>query len=211
MFRWTNSHHNRSVVKQGSSVPEPVGTPKQTHKLSRREFIARGSAVAATSALAGVSIPWVHAAEDNTIRLALIGCGGRGSGAVADAFDSPDGPVKLVAMADLFENRLDRASQALSEKFSDQVDVPPDRRFLGFDAYRKAIDCLRPGDVAMLTGYAGFRPAQLEYAVEKGVNVFMEKSFAADPPAAAARHQGRRSRREEEPQDRRGPAVPPLP
>ena len=53
---------------------------------------------------------------------------------------------------------------------------------MGFDAYRKAIDCLRPGDVAMLTGYAGFRPLQLEYAVEKGVNVFMEKSFAPDPP-----------------------------
>ena len=150
--------------------------------LSRRDFLARGSAVAATSALAGVSIPWVHAAEDNTIRLALIGCGGRGSGAVADAFDSPQGPVKLTVMADLFQNRLDKALQVLSEKFPDRVDVPPDRRFVGFDAYRKAIDCLRPGDVAMLTGYSAFRPMQLEYAVEKGINVFMEKSFAPDAP-----------------------------
>ena len=156
--------------------------PEQDRNLSRREFLARGSAVAATSALAGVSIPWVHAAEDNTIRLALIGCGGRGSGAVADAFDSPNGPVKLAVMADLFPNRLDSALQVLSEKFKDRVDVPPDRRFVGFDAYRKAIDCLRPGDVAMLTGYSGFRPAQLEYAVEKGINVFMEKSFAPDAP-----------------------------
>ena len=60
--------------------------------------------------------------------------------------------------------------------------MPPERRFVGFDAHRKAIDCLHPGDVAMLTGYAGFRPGQLEYAVEKGVNVFMEKSFAVDAP-----------------------------
>jgi predicted dehydrogenase len=62
--------------------------------------------------------------------------------------------------------------------------VPPERRFVGLDAWRKAIDALKPGDVAMLTGYAGFRPGQLEYAVQKGVNVFMEKSFAADPVGA---------------------------
>ncbi len=138
--------------------------------------------MAAGSALAGLSIPHVHAGEDNTIRLALIGCGGRGSGATVNAFESPAGPVKLVAMADLFEKRLESAHKVLSRQFADKVDVPPDRRFLGFDAYRKAIDCLRPGDVAMLTGYAGFRPHQMEYAVEKGINVFMEKSFAPDPP-----------------------------
>jgi len=159
-----------------------MSQPSENSTLSRRDFLARSSAVAATSALAGVSLPWVHAGEDNTIRLALIGCGGRGCGAVADAFDSPSGPVRLHAMADLFEHRLDKAHQVLSEKFKDGVDVPPDRRFLGFDAYRKAIDCLRPGDVAMLTNYSGFRPGQLEYAVEKGVNVFMEKSFAPDAP-----------------------------
>src|SRR5512135_2413969 len=169
-------------MKEASPTPAPARSPEQTQHLSRREFLARGSAVAATSALAGVTIPWVHAAEDNTICLALIGCGGRGSGAVADAFDSPQGPVKLAVMADLFQNRLDKAHQVLSEKFAERVDVPPDRRFVGFDAYRKAIDCLRPGDVAMLTNYSGFRPAQLEYAVEKGVNVFMEKSFAPDAP-----------------------------
>jgi predicted dehydrogenase len=151
-------------------------------KISRRGFIARTGAVTAASAMAGIELPWVHAAEDNTIRLALIGCGGRGSGAVADAFDSRFGPVKLHAMADLFPNRLESSLQVLKEKFQERVDVPPDRRYIGFDAYRSAIDCLRPGDVAMLTGYSGFRPGQLEYAVEKGVNVFMEKSFAPDPP-----------------------------
>ena len=169
-------------MKQASQGPGPSRLPMQPPNFSRREFLARGSAVAATSALAGVTIPWVHAAEDNTIRVALIGCGGRGSGAVADAFDSPKGPVKLAVMADLFQNRLDSAWQVLSEKLKDGVDVPPERRFVGFDAYRKAIDCLRPGDVAMLTGYSAFRPMQLEYAVEKGINVFMEKSFAPDAP-----------------------------
>ncbi len=153
-----------------------------SRELSRRQFVARTGTLAATSALAGVSLPFVHAAEDNTIRLALIGCGGRGSGAVADAFASACGPVRLTVMADLFANRLESALQVLVEKFADRVDVPPARRFLGFDAYRKAIDCLRPGDVAMLTGYSGFRPRQLEYAVEKGINVFMEKSFAPDAP-----------------------------
>ena len=94
------------------------------------------------------------------------------------------GPVQLVAMADVIESRMNSSHTALSEMFPKNVDVPPERRFVGFDAYRKAIDCLGPGDVAMLTGYAGFRPVQLEYAVAKGVNVFMEKSFAVDPPAA---------------------------
>ena len=149
---------------------------------TRRTFLARGGKVVAAGALAGITLPRVHAGEDNTIRLALIGSGSRGSGAVRDAFDAQGGPVKLVAMADLFENRLAAAHKNLTGFFSDRVDVPPERRFIGFDAYKHAIDSLRPGrDVAMLTGYAGFRPAQLEYAVQKGVHVFMEKSFATDP------------------------------
>ena len=154
----------------------------EAHRSSRREFLKVGGAVAATSALAGMAIPSVHAAGDQAIRLALIGTGGRGMGAVANAMSVPDEHVKLWAMADLFENRLTSATKHMGSKFAKRVDVPKERQFLGFDAYKKAIDCLRPGDVAMLTGYAGFRPAQLEYAVEKGVNVFMEKSFASDPP-----------------------------
>jgi predicted dehydrogenase len=86
-------------------------------------------------------------------------------------------------MADIFDSRLQNAHRVLSQEFAGRVDVPPERRFLGFDSYKKAIDCLRPGDVAMLTGYAAWRPVQLEYAVAKGVNAFMEKSFATDPPA----------------------------
>ena len=152
-------------------------------KPSRREFLKQSGKVAAASALAGVATAQVHAAEDNTIRLALVGCGGRGSGAVGNALSVPNsGPVKLHVMADIFERRLNASLKALGKQFADKIDVSDDRKFVGFDAYKKAIDSLRPGDVAMLTGYAGFRPAQLEYAVKKGVNVFMEKSFAADPP-----------------------------
>jgi len=148
---------------------------------SRREFLRWGGKLAATSALAGVAVPAVHAAEDNTIRLAIVGCGGRGSGAVGNALDAPGGPVKLVAMADLFADRLAGSHKALSDQFGQKIDVPPERRFVGFDAYRKAIDCLRPGDVALLTTHAAFRPVHLEYAVAKGVHAFMEKTFAPDP------------------------------
>lgn len=148
---------------------------------SRREFLVTGGRLVAASALAGVALPHVHAAEDNTLRLALIGCGGRGSGAVGNACEATGGPVKLVAMADVFEHKLNTSFKTLAENYPAQVDVSPERRFLGFDAYRKAIDCLRPGDIALLTTHAAFRATHLAYAVEKGVHVFMEKSFAADP------------------------------
>ncbi len=148
---------------------------------SRRDFLKNSGRFAAATALAGVALPHVHAAEDNTIRLAIIGCGGRGTGAVANALEAPGGPVKLVAMADLFPDKLNGSHKNLSEKFGDKVDVPRDRQFLGFDAYRKAIDCLRPGDVVLCTTHAAFRGIHVEHAVEKGMHVFMEKTFAPDP------------------------------
>lgn len=169
------------------SAPLPQShSPATSEPASRRQFLAKAGTLAGASALAGVVLPQVHvgAAGDDTIRMALIGCGGRGSGAVANAMETSGGPVKLVAMADLFPNRLASAHQVLSENFGSRIDVPAERQFLGFDAFKAAIDHLRPGtgDIAMLTGYAAFRPAQLEYAVERGVHVFMEKSFATDPP-----------------------------
>jgi predicted dehydrogenase len=91
------------------------------------------------------------------------------------------GPIKLVAMADLRQDRLDQTHKVLSQLLGTMIDVPEERRFLGFDAYRHAIDCLGQGDVALLTTHAAFRAPHLEYAIEKGVNVFMEKDFAADP------------------------------
>jgi len=153
----------------------------EPNKPSRRQFLAQSGKVVAGSVLTGVALPRVYAAEDNTIRLALVGCGGRGGGAVANALSSVTGPTKLIAMADVFEDRITRSYRALSKQFGKRIDVPPDRRFLGFDAYRKAIDCLRPGDVMIQATHSAFRPTHLEYAIKKGVNVFMEKSFAPDP------------------------------
>ena len=76
---------------------------------------------------------------------------------------------------------MSRSYKALKKEFDAQVDVSADRKFLGFDAYRKAIDLLRPGDVAMCTTRAYIRPVHVEYAVQKGINVFMEKPFSPDP------------------------------
>ena len=153
-----------------------------TAKATRRQFLEKSTAVAATAAVLGSQARMVHAAEENTIRLALIGCGGRGNGAVGDALSvAGKGPIKLYAMADLLEGKLSRSYGLLKEQFGDKIDVSADRKFSGFDAYRKAIDVLRPGDVAMCTTRAYIRPVHVEYAVKKGINVFMEKPFAPDP------------------------------
>jgi len=150
---------------------------------SRRQFLKLSGQMAASVLTAGIASR-MYAAESNTIRLALVGCGGRGTGAVADAFSTTGGPVKLYAAADLFEDRVQSSLKNLREAHADKVEVPPERQFVGFDAYKKAIDCLRPGDVVLLTTHAAFRPMHFEYAVNKGINVFAEKSFAADAPAA---------------------------
>ncbi len=150
---------------------------------SRREFLRSTGRVATASAFLAAVAPRIHAAEDNTIRLALVGCGGRGSGAVGDALSSKVGPTKLFAMADVFEDRLQRSYKALNERFADKIDVPPERQFLGFDAYQKAIDCLRPGDVAILTTPVAFRWVHFRYAIQKGINVFMEKPVTVDGPS----------------------------
>ena len=150
---------------------------------SRRAFLQIAGQTVAASALASLAVTPCHAAGDATIKIALVGCGGRGTGAIGNALATTGGPVKLVAMADLFDDRLQRSRTALQQKFPDQVDVPPERQFLGFDAYRKAVDCLAAQDVVVLTTHAAFRPLHFEYAVKKGVNVFAEKSFATDGPA----------------------------
>ncbi len=164
------AHHGNTNGQRTSSA----------NSMSRRTFISRTGAVA-SAVLAGVNAAGVHAAEDNTIRLALVGCGGRGSGAVGDAMSSSAGPVKLVAMADVFEDRITRSYKALSDQFGARVDVPPERRFVGFDAWQKALDCLGAGGVMIQATHAAFRPLHVGRAVDMGINVFMEKSFAPDP------------------------------
>ncbi len=138
--------------------------------------------IAAVSALAGTTIPYVHAAESNTIQIALIGCGGRGTGAAENAMSVKNGPVKLVAMADVFGDRLRSSYKGLSSRFAAMMDVPEDRRFIGFDAYQKAMDCLRPGDVAIFATPPAFRWVHYTYAIAKGLNVFMEKPITVDGP-----------------------------
>lgn len=151
------------------------------HHASRREFLKQTSGTLAAVSLAGGVATYCHAAEDNTIKIALVGCGGRGTGAAANALGT-QGPKKLVAMADIFTDRLDSSLKRLGDKFPDDVDVPKDRQFLGMDAFKHAIDTVGPGGLVLLTTPPTFRPIHLEYAVEKGVNVFMEKSFAVDAP-----------------------------
>ena len=160
-------------------------TPKNT---SRRDFLRNTGRLAAASALAvhtgpaGFADPAVHVAENNTIQLALVGCGGRGTGAIANAIEAKGGPVKLVAMADTFEDRLARSYTALHDEHPDAVDVPEDRKFIGFDAYKDAMDALNPGDVVVLATPPAFRWVHFTYAIERGLNVFMEKPISVDGP-----------------------------
>jgi predicted dehydrogenase len=149
---------------------------------SRREFLKSTGRIAAISALSGIALPSVHAAGSDLIQVALIGCGGRGTGAAGQALSTKSGPTKLVAMADVFENKLRRSYESLTKEFATQVDVPNDRRFIGFDGYRKAMDCLKPGDVAIFATPPAFRWVHFTYAIQKGLNVFMEKPVTVDGP-----------------------------
>ena len=156
------------------SPPSPPAT--------RRDFLRAVAGATAATTLAAVSIPHVHASENNTIKIALVGCGGRGTGAAANALSTSGGPVQLVALADVFPYRVEASLKNLGKSFGDQAAVPEEGCFIGFDAYRKAIDAVSPGGVVLLATPPAFRPIHLEYAVEKGCHVFMEKSFAVDAP-----------------------------
>ncbi|MGE3778799.1 MAG: Gfo/Idh/MocA family protein [Pirellulaceae bacterium] len=151
--------------------------------LNRREVIKKTGQAAMVTALAGVAIPHVHAAETGPIQVALVGCGGRGTGAAGDAMANKTSPVKLVAMADVFENRLAVSHKSLKSQFGEKVEVADDRRFLGFDGYKQAMDALRPGDVVILTTPPAFRWVHFKYAIDKGLNVFMEKPITVDGPS----------------------------
>jgi len=139
--------------------------------------------IAVASALAGVALPAVHAGEANTIRVALVGCGGRGTGAAFNALSTKNGPTQLVAMADVFSERLDDSYRQIERAHAKQIDVPEERRFIGFDAYQKAMDCLGAGDVVILTTPPAFRWVHFSYAIKKGIHVFMEKPVSVDGPS----------------------------
>lgn len=148
---------------------------------SRRDFVK-------TTALftAGMMLPSMEMAamanvfNDKTLKLAVVGCGGRGTGAVIQALVA-DENVQLIAMADAFEDRLNSSLQSLQKEFegSKKINVKEKHRYVGFDAYKKAID---QADVVILTTPPGFRPYHFEYAINAGKHVFMEKPVATDVP-----------------------------
>src|SRR5204863_9139932 len=119
-----------------------------------------------------------YAQGSDELKLALIGCGGRGSGAANQAL-STEGKTKLVAMADAFRDRLDGSLNELQKNHKDKVQVNEENKFIGFDAYKKAIEL---ADVVILATPPGFRPIHFEEAVRQGKHIFMEKPVATDAP-----------------------------
>ncbi len=144
----------------------------------RREFLKASAFVAGGVMMSGYSWAGTNSSVDDTIKIALIGCGDRGTGAAFQALSTKNN-IKLVAMADAFQDRLDSSYKLLVEKFGAKIDVPKDRQFVGFDAYAKAIAL---ADVVLLVTPPGFRPMHFEEAVKQGKHVFMEKPVAVDSP-----------------------------
>jgi len=148
--------------------------------LSRRQFLHAGSSALVGAALI-TTLPierGAHAASTDLLKIALVGCGGRGTGAADQALTTP-GETKLVAMADLQPEKLATSLGSLKEKHSDKIDVPSDHQFTDFDGYQKAIAL---ADVVILATSPGFRPIHFEEAVRQGKHVFMEKPVATDAP-----------------------------
>jgi predicted dehydrogenase len=151
---------------------------------TRRNFL---KTAAGASAFAGLSIPNVFAAPENKIKIALVGCGGRGGGAARQALSVSNAQTQLVAVADVFKHKLDGAVKAINSAFKDdkeKVDVPAERQFIGFESYKQAMDALNPGDIVILTTPLAFRWVHFTYAIERGLHVFMEKPLTADGPSS---------------------------
>lgn len=174
----------RTLTSVSAKTNDPSMNKTSDSPQTRSDFLKQTTGAAAASAFIGMAIPHVHAGENNTIQVALIGCGGRGGGAADNALSVTRGPLTLVAMADIFENRISSAYEALKQAHPQAVDVPPERRFVGLDAYKKAMDCLKPGDIAIFTTPLAFRWVHFTYAIQKRLNVFMEKPLTADGPSS---------------------------
>src|SRR5438445_13837528 len=159
---------------------QPIN-PTGAGKVNRRTFLKSSSTAVAGGALLG-ALPVerfaLGASPGDTLRLALIGCGGRGSGAANQAL-STSGGVKLVAMADVFKDQLEGSLNNLKKEHKEKVEVNEDTMFIGFDAYKHAI---ASADVVVLATPPGFRPLHFEEAVRQGKHIFMEKPVATDAP-----------------------------
>src|SRR5881628_1636162 len=169
---------SKRPVESTSKAMKHLNPPSSPAPTTRRDFLKKTStAVAGGTLLGGLSLERsAFAAGSDTLRIALIGCGGRGSGA-ADQALSTSGGVRLVAMADVFEDRLQGSLRNLQKQHADRVEVPQEHQFIGFDAYKQAIAL---ADVVVLATPPGFRPIHFEEAVKQGKNIFMEKPVATD-------------------------------
>ncbi|MCA9076184.1 MAG: Gfo/Idh/MocA family oxidoreductase [Planctomycetaceae bacterium] len=151
---------------------------------SRRDFLKTTSTAALTAGLVGSLSTRAFAAEDDTIKVGLVGCGGRGTGAAVQTLSSP-GNVKLVAMADAFKDQIPRQLSQINTAVKDDetamVDVPEERQFSGFDAYKEVL-AMDDIDLVIFATPPGFRPIHFAAAVEAGKHVFMEKPVAVDAP-----------------------------
>ncbi len=156
-----------------------MNQPNAKHP-SRRDFLKTSGAVAGATVAGSLAIGrGAHAAGSDMLRIGLIGCGGRGTGAAGNAMDA-DANCKLVAMGDAFGDRLETSLNSLKKKYADRVDVPKERCFTGFDAYQKVIDA--GVDVVILAEVPHFRPQHLKAAVAAGKHIFCEKPVAVDGP-----------------------------
>ncbi len=154
-----------------------------TPETARRDFLKTSAVVSASSLVATFgSTAGIYAAGDDVLRVGLVGCGGRGSGAAAQALNA-DPNAHLVAMGDAFASQIEGSLKALKNQtnIADRVLVTPENTFVGLDAYRYVVDTC---DVVILASPPGFRPEHLAYAVEKGKHVFTEKPMATDPAGA---------------------------
>jgi predicted dehydrogenase len=146
---------------------------------TRRDFL-RTSSTAAAFALAAPGIlvrQSAFAANSDTLKIGLVGCGGRGTGAAGNALTA-DSNCVLTAVADAFPEQAGGSLRGLKEQFGNRIQVTPDSTFIGLDGYKKVIEQV---DVVLLASPPGFRPKHLQYAVEKGKHIFCEKPAATDP------------------------------
>jgi len=152
---------------------------------NRRDFLKSSSTAAALTFAAPALLmrDRAFAANTDTIRIGLVGCGGRGTGAAGNALEA-DKNLILVAMGDAFDDQLKQSHSSLDKQFPGRVQVEPSKRFVGLDAYQKVIDA--GVDVVLLASPPGFRPTHLRYAVEKKKHIFCEKPMATD--SAGIRH-----------------------
>ena len=160
---------NSSKTSQGDQIA--------LNPITRRSFLQTTSLAAGGAVLGGLSVERAAFAQgSDTVKVALVGCGGRGSGAAAQAL-STEGNVKLVAMADAFADRLDGSYNNLVKNHKDKMEITDDHKFVGFDGYKEAI---KLADVVILATPPGFRPIHFEEAIKQGKHVFMEKPVAVD-------------------------------